>query len=105
MTHATYLRYELIRTFRNRRFLIFSLAFPLILLLTIGSANRHARLDGIPFPLYFMAGMVSWAPPWWRSSPLALVSRPSVRSVGHASFASRRSERARTSAPRSSAGM
>ena len=60
MTHATYLRYEVLRTFRNRRFLIFSLAFPLVLLLTIGSANRHATVDGISFPLYFMAGMVSW---------------------------------------------
>jgi ABC-2 type transport system permease protein len=60
MTHATYLRYEVLRTFRNRRFLVFSLAFPLVLLLTIGSTNRHARVEGISFPLYFMVGMVSW---------------------------------------------
>ena len=60
MIHATYLRYELLRTFRNRRFMIFSLAFPTILLLLIGSSNRHASLDGISFPLYFMTGMASW---------------------------------------------
>jgi ABC-2 type transport system permease protein len=40
--------------------MLFSLAFPLILLLSIGSANRHATLDGISFPLYFMTGMASW---------------------------------------------
>lgn len=60
MSHARYLRYEVLRTFRNRRFMIFSLAFPLILLLAIGSSNRHAHLDGISFPLYFMVGMASW---------------------------------------------
>jgi ABC-2 type transport system permease protein len=58
--HARYLHYEVLRTFRNRRFMVFSLAFPLILLVTIGSANRHAMLGGISFPLYFMVGMASW---------------------------------------------
>jgi ABC-2 type transport system permease protein len=60
MKHSTYLRYEVIRTFRNRRFLFFSLAFPLIIFLVIASTNRHAKLGGIGFPLYFMAGMASW---------------------------------------------
>ena len=32
-TSVTYLRYELLRTVRNTRFFIFSLVFPLILLL------------------------------------------------------------------------
>jgi ABC-2 type transport system permease protein len=58
--HPTYLRYEVIRTFRNRRFLVFSLGLPLILLLAIGSSNRHATLDGISFPLDYMIGMASW---------------------------------------------
>jgi len=31
MKHPTYLRYEVLRTFRNRRFLLFSLGFPLLL--------------------------------------------------------------------------
>jgi ABC-2 type transport system permease protein len=60
MTHPTYLRYEVLRTFRNRRFLIFSLGFPLILFLFIGGANRKAHLDGISFPLYYMTGMTAW---------------------------------------------
>ena len=57
MKHPTYLRYEVLRTFRNRRFLIFSLGFPLLLFLLIGGTNRKAHLDGISFPLYYMKGM------------------------------------------------
>jgi ABC-2 type transport system permease protein len=60
VTHSLYLRYELLRTFRNRRFLLFSLGFPLILFLVVGGANRHALLDGIAFPLYYMTGMIAW---------------------------------------------
>ena len=60
MTHSKYLRYELLRTIRNRRFLIFSLGFPLILFLLMAGANRHGRLDGIAFPLYYMTGMAAW---------------------------------------------
>jgi ABC-2 type transport system permease protein len=55
-----YLRYEIVRTLRNRRFLVFSLGFPLILFLVVAGANRHARLDGISFPLYYMTGMTAW---------------------------------------------
>jgi ABC-2 type transport system permease protein len=57
---SVYIRYEVIRTFRNWRFLLFSLGFPLILFLIIGGTNRNARLDGVPFPLYFMTGMAAW---------------------------------------------
>lgn len=60
MSHSTYLRYELLRTFRNRRFLFFSLGFPLLLFLMIASANKSKTLDGISFPLYYMSGMVAW---------------------------------------------
>ena len=48
------------RTFRNWRFLLFSLGFPLILFLIIAGSNRHAPLDGVPFPLYYMTGMATW---------------------------------------------
>ncbi len=58
--NATYLRFELLRTFRNRRFLLFSLAFPLILFFSIAGAHRSTTLDGISFPLYFMTGMAAW---------------------------------------------
>jgi ABC-2 type transport system permease protein len=60
MSRTTYLRYEVIRTFRNRRFLLFSLGFPLVLFFTIAGANEHRSLDGISFPLYYMTGMVAW---------------------------------------------
>lgn len=57
---VSYMRYEVLRTFRDRRFLLFSVGFPLILFLAIGSTNRHTKLGGVAFPLYFMAGMTSW---------------------------------------------
>jgi ABC-2 type transport system permease protein len=57
---STYIRYEVLRTFRNRRFLIFSLVFPLVLFFSIAGSNRHAQLLGIPFPLYYMTGMSAW---------------------------------------------
>jgi ABC-2 type transport system permease protein len=60
MSSLTYTRYELVRTLRNTRFFIFSLAFPLILFYLIGGANKAATLGGIPFPTYYMSGMMSW---------------------------------------------
>jgi ABC-2 type transport system permease protein len=60
MNATIYTRYELLRTFRNRRFFIFSLAFPVILFLVIAAPNRHQELGGIPFTLYYMTGMVAW---------------------------------------------
>lgn len=60
MTQLTYLRYEVLRTYRNRRFLIFSLVFPLVLFLAIAGPHKNARIVGIPFPLYYMTGMVAW---------------------------------------------
>ena len=41
MSAATYTRYELLRTFRNRRFVIFSLGFPLVLYFLIAAPNRN----------------------------------------------------------------
>jgi ABC-2 type transport system permease protein len=57
---CVYLRYEVMRTFRNWRFLFFSLLFPLILFLIVAGSNRHARLGGVSFPLYYMTGMAAW---------------------------------------------
>jgi ABC-2 type transport system permease protein len=56
----TYLRYELLRALRNTRFFLFSIGFPLILFLVVAGPNRHATLGGIPLPVYYLAGMVSW---------------------------------------------
>jgi ABC-2 type transport system permease protein len=60
MASNTYVRLELLRTFRNLRFFIFSLIFPLILFYVVAGANRHTTLNGLPFPTYYMVGMVSW---------------------------------------------
>jgi ABC-2 type transport system permease protein len=63
MSSATYVRYELIRTFRNRRTFIISLAIPVILYLTIAGPNRHDQSiggSGIPAPLYFMVGLTAF---------------------------------------------
>lgn len=59
-TSVTYLRYELLRTVRNTRFFIFSLVFPLILFYVVAGANNSLTLGNIPFPTYYMAGMISW---------------------------------------------
>ena len=48
------------RIFRNRRFLIFTVAFPLILYLFFAGANQNVKLQGIPFPVYYLTGMVAW---------------------------------------------
>src|SRR3954465_4962760 len=58
-----YLRFELIRTLRNRRVLIFSLAFPIVLYLLIAAPNRNeGNLSGtgISAPLFFMIGLASF---------------------------------------------
>src|ERR1035441_7771054 len=60
MKNLTYLRFEILRTLRNRRFLIFSLIFPLVLFFAIASPNKNIIVLGIPFPLYYMTGMAAW---------------------------------------------
>lgn len=60
MTFATYTRFELLRTFRNVRFMVFSLIFPLVLYVLIAGSGRHDKILGIPLPLYFMAGMTAF---------------------------------------------
>ena len=60
MTATTYTRYEMLRVFRNRRFFIFSLGFPVILFLIVAGPNRNQKLDGIPFALYYMTGMITF---------------------------------------------
>ena len=59
MTYPLYLRYEVLRNFRNWRFLFLTLAFPLVLYLLIGSVNRHVKFEGIAFPVYFMTAMAT----------------------------------------------
>ena len=60
MIPATYTGFELLRTFRNRRFMIISLAFPLVLFFLVAGPNRDQHLGGIPFTVYYMTGMAAW---------------------------------------------
>lgn len=57
-----YLRYELLRTVRNRRFFFLALAFPVVLYFLIAAPSRHDDLGGtaLSVPLYFMFGLASF---------------------------------------------
>jgi ABC-2 type transport system permease protein len=64
VSSLVYTRYELLRALRNRRFFIFSLAFPLLLYLVIAVPNRGEQDvgdTGVSAPLYFMVGLVAFA--------------------------------------------
>jgi ABC-2 type transport system permease protein len=58
--NATYMRLEILRTFRNRRFFVFSLIIPLVFFYLIAGANKNQQLGGIPFAAYYLAGMTSF---------------------------------------------
>jgi ABC-2 type transport system permease protein len=63
MTALAYTRFEVLRTLRNRRLLVFSLGFPLILFFVIATPNRNEQDfagSGISLPLYYMVGLVSF---------------------------------------------
>jgi ABC-2 type transport system permease protein len=58
-----YTRFELRRTFRNRRFLFFSLGFPIALYFLIAGPNRGEHDlggTGISAPLYYMVALASF---------------------------------------------
>lgn len=60
MSGTAYARFELRRTFRNRRFLVFSLGFPLVLYYVIATPNRGEHDlggTGIAAPVYFMVSL------------------------------------------------
>ena len=60
---TVYVKYELLRTFRNRRFIILSLGFPLVLYFLIAAPNRHVASiggSGISAPLYFMVSLAGF---------------------------------------------
>ena len=63
MNAATYTRYEVVRAFRNRRFFIFSIGFPLVLYFVIAAPNRDAHDfggSGLDAPLYLMVGLTAF---------------------------------------------
>ena len=62
MKTSTFIRYELIRNVRNRRFLVFTVGFPLALYFLIATPNRNEHDlggSGISAPLYFMVGLAA----------------------------------------------
>lgn len=67
MSAVTYARYELLRTFRNVRFFIFSLVFPLLMYFLIAGPNKNVHdlghttgFAGYFAPLYYMVGLAAW---------------------------------------------
>ena len=63
MTAGAYTRYEVVRTFRNARFFIFSVGFPLVLYYLIAAPNRGEQNlgdTGISLPVYFMVGLAAF---------------------------------------------
>ncbi len=63
MSALAYTRFELVRTFRNVRLLVFSLGFPLALYFMIAAPNRGEHDiagTGISLPLYYMVGLVAF---------------------------------------------
>ena len=63
MNAMAYTRFEVLRTFRNTRFFIFSLGFPLVLYFLIAGPNKGVddlSGSGISAPLYFMVGLTAF---------------------------------------------
>jgi ABC-2 type transport system permease protein len=63
MSTLAYTRIEARRTFRNKRFFIFSLVFPLALYFIIAAPNKgetNLSGTGISAPEYFMISLASW---------------------------------------------
>lgn len=63
-----YAKYELLRLFRNKQFLIFTLVFPLVMFFLIAAPNRNAKgfgatadnPAGVYAPQYYMVGLLAW---------------------------------------------
>ncbi|MDE3134795.1 MAG: ABC transporter permease [Acidobacteriota bacterium] len=63
MNALLYTRYELLRTFRDRRLFLFAFGFPVILYFVIALPNRHIRdfsSTGVTAPLYYMVSLASF---------------------------------------------
>jgi ABC-2 type transport system permease protein len=63
MKGVAYTRFELLRTLRNVRLLVFALGFPMIVYFAIAAPNRDADDfggSGISLPLYYMVGLVGF---------------------------------------------
>jgi ABC-2 type transport system permease protein len=58
-----YTRFELLRTFRNRRFFLFSFGFPVVLYFLIAGSQQSThdlKGTGLSAPLYYMTGLAAF---------------------------------------------
>ena len=63
MNSLRYTRYELLRTFRDRRLFLFAFGFPVILYFVIALPNRNIKdfsSTGVAAPLYYMVSLASF---------------------------------------------
>lgn len=62
MIGLRYIRFELVRTLRNRRFMLLSLFFPLLLYFILAGPRSHERFagTGTTVALYYMVGLASF---------------------------------------------
>ncbi|MDQ6605373.1 MAG: ABC transporter permease [Actinomycetota bacterium] len=62
MNQYAYLRFELLRTFRNRRFFLFSLGIPLVFYWLIASPQHNKLIShtGLTYAAYYMIGLASF---------------------------------------------
>ena len=63
MNRLVYMRYELLRTVRNRRYFLLALGFPIALYFLIAAPNRGEQNlggSGLSAPLYYMVGLAAF---------------------------------------------
>jgi ABC-2 type transport system permease protein len=63
VSQRTYIRFELLRTVRNKRYFFLAFGFPIVLYLLIAGPNRNAddlSGTGISAPLYYMVGLAAF---------------------------------------------
>jgi ABC-2 type transport system permease protein len=61
--NLAYMRYELLRTFRNRRYFFLAIGFPLVIYYVIAGTNTNKHdfdNTGLSLPLYFMVGLAAF---------------------------------------------
>jgi ABC-2 type transport system permease protein len=63
VNRTAYIRFELLRTVRNRRYFVLALAFPIVLYFLIATPNRSQHDlggSGLSAPLYYMVGLAAF---------------------------------------------
>ncbi len=63
MNRMAYMRYELLRTVRNRRYFVLAFGIPVILYFVIAGPNKNVHDlggSGLSAPLYYMVGLASF---------------------------------------------